>query len=430
MRKLIFLIGSWCAIASGLLASPNLQSDSIKLLIQEYKYPRALALINDAILKDSASIDWYLLQGNILRGMYSNDKAIISYKKALGLDSMSNRVLTELALTYKSVQDYPNALTLFSKALANDSTNVVLKIECANCKFLNEQYHEANVDFMKIYLEDTTNYFAIKRLAFGLNKTNRSDSSIYFYKKAIELNPSDASNVTSLSNILIIKEKYKEGIELTENYKRIDSSNFRVNSVNAYFYLLDKQYDAAIGKFTQCVESDDTSMFVVKNLGVSYFRIDSFETAKGWLEKAYRLDTTDVLNLQFLGLACSQSYYKKLGIFYLGKALEQYDPFLKDYATIYRNLVEAHRTWSLSPCEKTLEVCLKAYQFNPNDSMLALYIALNYDECKKDYRKAIEYYNIYLKSKPGSKEPELAKHPYYAMFENRVKVLRDYLKKK
>jgi tetratricopeptide (TPR) repeat protein len=414
-------------------AIPKTQSDSIQYFIREFKYHEALSLIYKAIEKDQSSKELYLLQGNVLRGMYAYDSSIKSYLKALSIDSTDNQILIETANTFKLVQDYQNALHYFSKALLNDTSNVLLRIECANCKFLGEQYSQSNGDFMKIYKEDTLNYFAIKRLAVGYNKVNQNDTSILFFRRAININPSDANNITNLCNILITKDKYQEGIDLSENYRLIDSTNAKVNSVNAYLYLLNKQYDTAVVKFNKCIAFGDSSRFVLKNLGVSYFKKESFDTAKFWLEKAYLLDTTDIVNLQFLGLSCSQSYYKKLGIFYLEKALEQYDPMLKDYATIYRNLVEAYRGWSLSPCEKTLEVSLKAYELNPKDSLLALFIGSGYDSCKKDYRKAIEYYKIFLQSKPPDKDQDDLKSAIFAIYsniENRIKVLRDYLKKK
>jgi tetratricopeptide (TPR) repeat protein len=427
-----------CIILLGLIlisnlkveAIQNFQSDSIQIFINSFKYPEALNLINKAIERNQSSKELFLLQGNVLRGMYAYDSSIKSYLKALSIDSTDNQIIIETANTFKLVGDYQNSYRFFSKALQNDTTNTLLQIECANSEFLGEQYNQSNTDFLEIYEKDTLNYFAVKRLGVGFSKVNKLDTSIIFFKKAIAINPTDASNVTNICNLLITKEKYQDGIDLTENFRLIDSTNARVNSVNAYLYLLNKQCDTAVYKFHKCIESNDTSRFVLKNLGVSYFRLERYDTAKYWLEKAYFLDTTDIVNLQYLGISCSQSYYKKLGIDYLEKALEQYNPMLKDYAAIYRNLVEAYRGWSKTPCKKTLEVSLKAFDLNPKDSLLALLIGTGYDDCKKDYRKAIEFYKIYLQSKPADKEMNQLIKAMYSGIENRVKVLRDYLKKK
>jgi tetratricopeptide (TPR) repeat protein len=429
----IILFGLLVLATLKIEAIPNTQTDSIQYFIREFKYHEALSLINRAIEKDQSSKELYQLQGNVLRGMYAYDSSIKSYLKALSIDSTDKQILIETANTYKLIQDYQNALHYYSKASINDTSNVLLRMECANCKFLGEQYSHSNGDFMKIYKEDTLNYFAIKRLAVGYNKVNHNDTSILFFKRAITINPFDASNVTNLCNILITNDKYQEGIDLTENYRLIDSTNQKVNSVNAYLYLLNKQYKTAIEKFNKCIATNDSSRFVLKNLGISYFKNESFDTAKFWLEKAYVLDTTDVLNLQFLGITCSQAHYSKLGIFYLEKALEQYDPMLKDFASIYRNLAEIYRIWTQCSCEKRLDIYLKAYELNPKDSLLAFFIGAEYDNCKKDYHKAIEFYKIYLKTKPPVTDPIQLKTLTYAIYantENRVKVLKEYLKKK
>lgn len=430
MRKIYFLsCALFLLMSSNVNAIPFTRSDSIQSLLKGYKYREALALIDKTIEEGQSSGEMYLLQGNVLRGMYLYDGALTAYLKGLSLDSTDQQLLIETAVTYKQIQDYQNALRYFSKVLAKDTTNLLMRLECANCKFLNEQYVESNTDFMKIYQDDTLNYFAIKRLGVGFSKVNQIDTSIYFFRKAIALKNNDASNITNLCNLYISKDNYTDGIKVTEEYERLDSSNAKVNSINAYLYMLNKQYDTAAFKFNKCIALKDTSRFVIKNLGISYFKQERYDTAKYWLEKAYFMDTTDINNLQFLGLACTQSYYKKLGIFYLEKAITQYGPILEEYATIYRNLAEAYRSWSKSPCEKTLEVSLKAYELNPKDTLLALFIGIGYDECKKDYRKAIEFYKIYLKSKPPLNEQNKLITLTYSSFENRVKVLKEYLKK-
>lgn len=403
-------------------------ADSIDFLIREYQYDKALVLVERVIQQSGPSKDLYFLKGSLLKGLFSYSRAIDSYLSALSLDSLDNHILVELAATYRQIPDYTNSMKYFQLALNNDTSNLMLRIECANCKYYLDLFGPAAVDFEKIYRADSSNYFVIKRLALCYNKLDQMDTSIYFYKKAIQLNPLDASNVINLCNLLILSKNYPGALLYSEYYRSMNTSNNTANSQNAYIHLLNKNYYLAISRFKNCIQNQDTSKFVYKNLGITYFRlgeIDNFDTAKYYLEKAYFMDTTDVNALHFLGLACSQSYYKNLGVYYLEKAINHYSLFISEYSTIYRNLVEACRTWSDCPCEKTLAASIKAYELNPSDSTLLFYIGSGYDLCKSDKKNAAAYYEKFLKTRPADIDLNDAVSLHYFAAELKLKEWRE-----
>jgi hypothetical protein len=86
--------------------------------------------------------------------------------------------------------------------------------------------------------------------------------------------------------------------------------------------------------------------------------------------------------------------------------------------------VEACRTWTKCPCEKTLSVSLKAYELNPQDSLLIFYIGFGYDHCKNDKENAIVYYEKFLQTKPAVNELNNAIPHNYEIVEMRLKELR------
>jgi tetratricopeptide (TPR) repeat protein len=401
--------------------------DSIEFFIKDLQYEKALVLIDRLIQEGDRPNDLYYLKGNILRALFKYNQAIDSYLKALSMDTINNMVLVELANTYRLIPDYKNSLKYFSVALKHDSSNMMLQIECANCKYYLESFVPAITDFNKIYQNDTTNYFVIKRLAMCYAKISQNDSAINYYRKAIPLNPLDANNVINICNLLIIQKRYLEAIRYSEEYLALDSSNSFVKSQNAYLHLLNKNYLLSIGKFKNCLNDHDSSKFVFKNLGIAYTKLNeirNFDTAKYYLERAYFMDTTDITTLNYLGISCTKSYYKKLGVYYLEKAAQQYSPQLDEYAVIYRNLVESCRTWTQCPCEKTLSVTLKAYELNPQDSILIFYVGFGYDHCKNDKQNAIAYYEKFLETKPAVNEHNITNSYNYELVESRLRELR------
>lgn len=372
--------------------------DSIKSFINQYQYDKAINLIDKEFVVNSKSSELYYLKGIALRGMYNYNGAVESFTNASKLDSANNQYVIDLAYAYKLVPDYQNASLCFIKALERDPENSLLLMEKGNCFFLMELYVFAINEFMNIYNSDSTNYNVVKKIAASYAKLNQSeDSAIKYYNKAIVLNPNDVNNIMSISNLYILKREYSKGIALTERFISMDSTSSKVNSMNAYLYLLNKKYSTSVNLFTKCYQKGDSTKFVFKNLGIGYFKKDIFDSAKIFLEKAYFRDTADVNNLQFLGIACSQSVFKKLGITYLEKALFLEKSKLEDYSTITLNLVKACYSWSPCPCEKRLNIILAAIQVNPGNANLIGNAASEYDHCNIDKVKAIEYYTKFLK---------------------------------
>jgi tetratricopeptide (TPR) repeat protein len=401
--------------------------DSINYFINEYKYVKALDLIDKLIQKGDSTKEMWIARGSALKGLFNYDLAIKSYLHALSLDSLDNQANIELAKIYELLSDYNGSLKYFTQALKYDPNNVMLQIENANCLYYLDLHKQALVEYKKIYRNDTMNYFVIKRIASCCDKISQEDTAIYYFKKAMQINPVDANNILGVCNIYITQKKYIEGIAVSEGYRCHDSSNARINSQNAYLYQLNKDFKTSIIKFKKCLENKDTTKFVFKNIGIDYCKlgeIPNFDTAKYYLEKAYYMDTTDITTLNFLGISCSKSYYKELGVFYLEKATQLYTPFLNEYSIVYRNLVEVCRTWDKYPCNKLLPICLKAYDLNPRDSLLSYYIAYEYDICMADKGNAMLYYRKFLETRPTKGKTDESIQGYYEMAEYRLKEIK------
>lgn len=412
-------------------------NDTVVFLMQRYQYNEALTVIDKQLEEDSLATNLYLLKGNVLRQIYAYDKSIEAYQKAVQLDLLSNIAIIELANTYKMTQDYPNAQDCYGKALSRDTSNLYLRVEFANCKYFNASdevttnpllYIDAMNEWLDIYHRDSTHYFTVKRLAQGFSKLDPSQGK-RFYKRAMELNPADASNVIGMSNLYISQKQFQKGIDLTTSFMMRDSTVKKVNSMNAYLLMMDKQYFRAIKAFQKCMEQGDTSRLVMKNLGISLFNNSQYERAVPFLEKAYFQDTTDVNNLEFLGIACVNAYQAQKGVNYLEKALGLFDPTLAQYTTVYSHLATACNQWAQCPSAKRIAVYQKVAQLKPEDASIHLLMAYEYDY-RKNYGKAIHYYQQYVKSKPMDDKLSEQALAMYRQSEDRIKVLQAYLSKK
>lgn len=373
------------------------QKDSIQILMRQYNYGEALKLLNNALQVDPKNKEMLSNKGFVLKEMYSYDQAIKAYADAIALDTTDQRMVTALANTYKLSHDYPNAVRCFTKAQAMDSTNRYLQLEVATCKLLNDQYIDAITDFVPLYKADSLNTYVLKSLGYSFNQIEKYDLSIIFFQKALNIIPNDPGSVMSLANLYLKLKQYPAGITVTNTYRMLDSTKKEVNSKNAYFYLLDKNYPEATARFQKCIDAGDSSKFNFKNLGIAYYSINEYDKGKGYLEEAYGLDPEDASTLHFLGICCYRSFYKELGIKYLEEAIKLYRPTEEKIALVYQNYAEACRGWDKCPTEKKISSSLRAYELNPADSSLALNLAREYDQAK-NWPKAIQYHELFLNS--------------------------------
>jgi tetratricopeptide (TPR) repeat protein len=354
-------------------------------------------------------------------------------------------MLMELANCYKMTGNINKALVYLTKA---DSLmpNIAVKIELANLLYNSDRYFDALNIYRELLGADTSNIYLLRSVGHCYNNLELKDSAMFYYEKAAKLNPVDFQSVYRACLIYLDKRAYLKGINITRKFLLFDSTDIRINRMNAYMYLLNSNYDTAVSKFNRCILANDTSLFVNKYLGVAYFKLEKYDTAKIFLERAYFKDSMDAKTCNFLGISCIQSYYKKLGIKYLKRAIQLTIPDAINLSSLYKNLAEGYNGF-YKP-QEGLEAFLKALEVNPKDTMLLYKIAWQYDFELKQPENSLSYYRKFLKTRQlsDSSQPEkkikdeystydektkqLLNISYYDLAEKRIKEIQDWLKKK
>jgi tetratricopeptide (TPR) repeat protein len=393
MKKYIFILAAFLQI---FLISSELsaQIDEIRSKYKDGLLEQSLVLIEN--LKDY-SIDAQIIKAQILKDLYRFDEAIEVLKKADKIKANNVKILTDLANLYRVNGENKNSLEFFDRAAKLEPGNIVLKIELANAKYLNDLIPEAISEYYKIYLSDTNNLYIIKRLATSYIKMNNVDSSSIYLKKCLNANPKDINSELSLCSLLIANHLYKEALQETELYLANDPNEMRIVSLNAYCNVLVTNYRVAINKYLKCIESGDTSKAVNKYLGISFYYLEVNDSAEIYLEKAFKQDTTDFQTGHFLGIALRKTMKYEKSIYYLERTVDILSFYHDEYAQAYRNMFESAKLWPQITCEKQLEVSIKSYDANPHDKMIPYYLAMGYENCSKSIGEAIEYYEKYIK---------------------------------
>ncbi len=406
------------------------QNDSITFYLQKYDYEKVIDLIDRTDNYDS-DLRLLNLKATALKGLDKYQQAIIYFEKLYRQDSSDIKNLIELADCYQSLGEYKKSQELYSRTLNSDPFNIFLIQQLANSYYMDDNFIQAIKYYLAAYTEDSTFYLS-KQLAKCYDNLEIIDTAILYYRKAILLNPADFQSYYRLANLYKQKEDYKKGIAVADTFLCRDSTNIKMLKLSGSLHFMDKNFSKSTERFEQCIALNDTSDLVNKYLGYSYFKVEKYEKAKDYLEKAYLQDTMNADLCYTLGLSCDYSIYKKLGIKYLSKTIDLVTPAPEFLSRIYQDLGAAYTGYY--KYEEALESYLKGYELNPNDTLLIFKIASHYDNWIKDKNMALTYYEKFMETRPKERKPLKTMHveggivvSYYDFVERRMKEIKEEL---
>lgn len=376
--------------------------EEVKKNLSDANYEEALQSLNKINPEADNIAEYYFLKGKAEKGVYKTMEAILSFQKSFDNDSTKWESLNEMAECYQLIGNYKKATNLYASLLLKTKNNIQLQLNAANFFNAIENYKTSIDIYKKLYRIDSTNIYIIRCMSKCYDNLKENEKAIGFYQKAIALNPYDAQSTNRLCNMYIALRKYDEAIKITEIYQRKDSSNQRINSTNAFIYYLKKNYTEASIRFGNCCKNKDSTFFTLKYLGISCYNNKQFEEAKNYLEKAFRIDSSDTQTCNYLGLSCYYSFYKLQAINYMKKSVELASPDSSYLASLYFNLGQAYDGYDKSDCIDAYKAYERAYYLNPKDGKDLLYLAISCDRCAKDRENAIKYYKKFMSEYPKS----------------------------
>ena len=214
--------------------------------------------------------------------------------------------------------------------------------------------------------------------------------SICFYKKAIELNPSDASLFDHLGNIYEEIKNFDEAIKCHTKAIELNPSD-AVSYYNlAHTYQVLNDLKSAINCYKKAIDLDPSDEGTYNNLGITYKNLKIFDEAINCYKKAIELNPSYAS--AYFNLGNTYKDLKKFdeAISYYKKAIEL-DPFDTDP---YFNLGNTYN--NLKKFDEAINCYKKIIELNPSDEDTYNNLGItyknleNYDQAIKCYKKAIE----------------------------------------
>ena len=362
--------------------------DSITSLIRQYNFQAALEQIN-AIDPDSIDAETMYLKATALKALSRYREAISCLEEIYQVDSSDLRSALELADCYRTVSNFKKPQEIYEKLLVWHPGNRYLLHLIAGTCMNNGQYARALEYYLTACAGDTT-AFLLKQIAACCEKTGSVDSAILFYNKAIACDPDDYQPVFRLANLYKNLDDYESGILVTDQYLIREPDNLDVNRLNGYLQYLMRNFSISAERFQHCSDLKDTSAFINKYLGYSYFRLGKYDRTVEYLGKVLGTGNEDAEMYYVMGLC----HDVPVNIAYLDTAIRMVTPAVSFLSEVYQYLALA--LTKTAAYDSALALLLKAHELTPDDIQLLNKIGTHYDNWMENKPMALKYYRDFL----------------------------------
>ena len=407
------------------------QQDSVKIFMQQFRYKEAIEWLDN----EPETVDNLFLKAENHEKLYDYHAATANYEKALAQDTTQLSIIIALAESYYQAGDSDKSLVYWTKALQLSSENIYLKTKKAIAHYRISDWIGTIESCRKVF--ETDSVPLLMRMTGDANlQLLRMDTALFYYNKTIEKNPSDYIAVNKLANFYYAAKIYPKAIETTGAYlKNINPNQKSVGQLHGMALYSNGDYKDAIERLELNTQLGDSTYSTSYFLGMSYYASKHYSDAIPWLEKAYMIKAEDVNLLYYYGTALSRTYDRKRGIEILQEGV---DMIAKQMEMMYDfDISFAHAYQGYGSHLKAIQYYKSAIKRQPDKTIILYNIASAYDITKNE-KKALDYYERFLKTKPkdldiskpvGSpdKDNVSMKDFYYQVAYKRITILKEEL---
>ncbi len=353
---------------------------------------------------DSAAVarQAVLAEAQYLKSIYKTDDAIARLSTLVVPESFDEEVLAALADCHFQNGDYEKAAGTYFLLAARSPENLLYKIKQMQTAFRMKDYLQSAEAGKDVLSRDSIPAVAAF-VGDAYNLCGQSDSALVYYNKALALKPANETVVSKAANLLLATKDYDGVLSLTGDYLSLDPDNPTVAPIRGLAWYLKAEYDSSLVVFERLEKLGQDSYPLHYYLGQSYWHTNVPYMAYRELMNAWALDSTDA-NLAWTIAAVKVDMrgwdFEEDIKPWLDKASEMIRPDSSLVSRIHQQYALGY--YREDDFKNAVEHYLEAYRYNPSFIQALSSIAYCYERQKK-YKKAIEYYEKYLKvARPGS----------------------------
>ena len=393
--------------------------DRLQRAIDRYDYKIALYIIDslateigtDSVVvaqNKETVIDLALQKARCLRRLYRMQESVEVLAEVLYLDQYNMELMADLAESHMQAGNTLEAFNLYGILTQMQPDNPYFKICQARILYREKQY-EGSIAACKVITAQDTIPEILSMTADAYKSLGKADSALVYYNHVLAMRPGHVPTMSKKADILLSEKQYIPVIEMSREYLEEDPDNMTMLPIYGLALHLQGSYPLSIEQFEHQRDLGDDSYAVHYYLGLNHYMMDNWSRAVEELEKAYQIDSSDVTLVYQLAHAKShmpimtgmESHRLNPESERLySKALEMLQPSPTMMHNIYGSMAMARHT--IEQYAEAIKYYELSYKYNPNNISALSSIGYCYERLK-NYTKALEYYERYLKlGKPGT----------------------------
>lgn len=393
--------------------------DRLQRAIDGYDYKTALTIIDSLVADigtDSVSlvqnkekvVDLALQKSRCLRKLYRMNEAVEVLADVLYLDQFNIGLMADLAESHLQAGNTMDAFGLYGILSQMQPDNTYFKICKARILYREKQYGECIGMCRDIIAADSIPEI-LAMTGDAYKSLDNADSALVYYEHVLRARPYHVPTMSKKADILLGAKQYIPVIDMSREYLEGDPDNMTMLPIYGLALHLQGSYPLSIEIFEHQRVLGDESYAVSYYLGLNHYMMSNWPRAVAELEKAYQIDSSDVTLVYQLAHAKSHmSISTGVGTRGLNpeserlyaKALDMLKPAPNMMHNIYGSMAMARHT--IEQYEEAIKYYELSYKYNPKNISALSSIGYCYERLK-NYKKALEYYERYIKlGKPGS----------------------------
>ncbi|WP_321331686.1 tetratricopeptide repeat protein [uncultured Bacteroides sp.] len=374
----------------------------IQQAIANYNYETALKLIE----KEKAPTTQLLfLKAQALKGLNQPSDALTVYQDIIKSEPDNNRALIETAECNRLLGKYREALRFYEKAHQLSPSNKYVQLQQISLLCNLEQFTAAKKACNELMKNDSS-VVSQRLLAQCYEGLSKTDSAIICYNMILKSAPEDYLSVARLASLHIKQNNMQSAIECTEEYRKKDTTNLFVNKQNAQAYCLAKNYTTAINRYKYLVNQGDSSYLTCYYLGICYYATEKFYDAHDFLSIALKEDPKNINLLYYMARSCAKTSWKKEGVDYMNQAIDLTIPSDTTMIRLYIGLADCYKLAGMP--DNQIEALQQQYKYDRKNSKLLYQMGAIYQDVLKNDKKAEQYLEMFLKTRPKEQKEKAA----------------------
>ncbi|WP_316806951.1 hypothetical protein [Pedobacter agri] len=318
-------------------------------------------------------------------------------KTSYGSETTDLKALTQIGYCFLMAGNNVEAEKYYAKADATQPGNLPILFSLASINTRRGNTEKAKLYYGNIVKIDSNNFMVYKLLA-NLYLSDKDSLKLVYLLKANKLVPTDGDVAADLAAVHSIYQNYDRAYDVLNVAIRADPENLVLQRTKLPIANLLKKYDEVIVSGESLLK-DNKDASVIKDLAKAYYYTKKYDKAVTLFRQLEEMLMQNENTLYFTTLCYRNLKNYKMATIYAKKTIEEaISPNTSSYYALLGLAYEEDEKFTLAETAYK-----KGLQFKSNPNLYYRLATLNDTKFKRS-KSALNYYQLYLKSKPNPKD--------------------------